>query len=146
VTDADAEFIEQVYFGTRREEFAALGWAPEQLEMFLRMQLNFQQQSFRMQFPEADSSIIVFENERVGRLIVERTAKETRIIDIAVLPECRSRGIGTEILRKFIEDAKNEDKKIALNVLKTNVRAFNLYQKLGFVVTGDDEMYYSMEQ
>jgi ribosomal protein S18 acetylase RimI-like enzyme len=146
VSGEDDEFIEKVYFSTRIDEFSMLGWQPEQLEAFLKMQFNFQQQSYKLQFPDAEYFVVRLENERVGRMIIDRHAQEINLLDIAVLPENRRKGIGSVLIKELIAEAENDHKKVVLQVLKTNSNAFNLYKNLGFTVVGEDEFYYSMER
>ncbi|MEP6900139.1 MAG: GNAT family N-acetyltransferase [Actinomycetota bacterium] len=146
VSDEDREFIEKVYFSTRMDEFAILGWLPEQLEAFLKMQLDYQQKSYQMQFPNAENYVIKSENESVGRILTFCDENELRLIDIAVLPEFRGKGIGSFLITNLIEQAGKKNKKLALQVLKSNPKAFKLYQRLGFIVDGEDDLYFSMSR
>lgn len=148
-TEKDSEFIEKVYFSTREDEFAMLGWTRQQLEMFLRMQFEAQRQSYEMQFPAAEHSLIYLENAEkaaIGRLIVERTEKEIRLVDIAILSEFRGRKIGTKIINDLIVEAEIKNLPVTLTVSKTNVGAFRLYQKLGFNTIAEDAVIISMEK
>ena len=54
----------------------------------------------------------------------------------------RGKGIGTEVLTKSIEYAKNELKLnfLFLDVLDSNNKAKKLYEKLGFIFTGDKDI------
>jgi ribosomal protein S18 acetylase RimI-like enzyme len=144
-TESDEKFIEKLYFSTRKDEFAILGWSEIQLEMFLKMQFESQQQSYKMQFPEAESSVIKKGEISVGRLIVERTENEIRLVDIALLPEFRGQEIGGEIIKDLISEAENRRLPLTLTVLKTNDGALRLYQRLGFKSVADDAIYISME-
>lgn len=144
--DSDAELIEKIYYFTRNDEFAALGWSDEQLKMFLKMQCDYQRQSYQMQFPEAEYSMILFEDKKIGRLIVDRTENEIRLVDIALLPEFRNRGIGSEIIEDLGVEAKTNDKPLGLQVERNNSGAFRLYRKLGFEVVGENDIYISLEK
>lgn len=110
------------------------------------MQLNFQQKAYEIQFPGAENFVIKLENERVGRLIIYRDEKQMRIVDIAVLPDFRGKGIASYLIGSLITEAEKSQRKLALQVLKTNINAFNLYKKLGFAVVGETEMNYLMER
>ena len=49
----------------------------------------------------------------------------------------RNQGIGKQLLRAAITQAQQHDfKRIELSVLSTNLRAYKLYRKLGFVEEG----------
>ena len=76
-------------------------------------------------------------------MIVLRGAQEFHLIDIALLPEHRGCGIGTALVGELIAESRRAAVPLALQVLKTN-RAVHLYQRLGFIRSGEDEMYYQM--
>lgn len=141
--DDDLPFFEKLYFETRKDEFAPLGWDAPQLEVLLKMQFNAQNQGYRMQFPDALFFLIEAGNKAVGRLI---TTGEIRLVDIAVLPDARNQGIGSFVLNELLKEADEKEKSIFLQVLKTNVAAFRLYERFGFEVTGEDDLYLSMER
>lgn len=64
--------------------------------------------------------------------------------DLYIFPEFRSKGIGTEIIQKCIEES---DSTIFLYVFAKNVRAIALYEKLGFkVVKNIRDTRYIMER
>lgn len=138
----DTPFLEKLYFETRRDEFAQLGWDENQLATLLKMQFMTQTQSYRMQFPDARNLIIEADGAAVGRLI---ETDEIRLVDIAVLPEFRNRGIGSFVLRRLFEEAKNKTKPVNLQVLKTNIPAIRLYERFGFEKTGEDQLYLMMQ-
>ncbi len=138
----DAPFLEKLYFETRRDEFAQLGWDENQLATLLKMQFMTQTQSYRMQFPDARNLIIEADGAAVGRLI---ETDEIRLVDIAVLPEFRNQGIGSFVLRRLLKEAKNKAKPVNLQVLKTNIPAIRLYERFGFEKTGEDQLYLMMQ-
>lgn len=64
--------------------------------------------------------------------------------DLYIFPEFRSKGIGTEIIQKCIEES---DGTIFLYVFAKNVRAIVLYEKLGFkIVKNIRDTRYIMER
>jgi ribosomal protein S18 acetylase RimI-like enzyme len=139
----DTPFLEKLYFETRKDEFAQLGWDAPQIEALLKMQFMTQTQSYRMQFPDARNFVIEADGEAVGRLI---TTDEIRLVDIAVLPEFRNRGIGSFVLRRLLEEAEDKKKPVDLQVLKTNSPAIRLYERFGFEKTGEDQLYLMMRR
>jgi ribosomal protein S18 acetylase RimI-like enzyme len=140
---ADETFLETVYVETRRGELAVFNWSREQEDAFFKMQFCLQNQAYKMQFPDADYRIVELNKIPIGCLIVER-AGEIRLINIALLPEFRSRGIGSFLLKQLQAEAQAADKPLDLSVLKTNNRAVNLYKRCGFAVIGSDELYLAM--
>jgi RimJ/RimL family protein N-acetyltransferase len=58
-------------------------------------------------------------------------------LGIVVADEYQNKGIGTELTKFMIEEARKlEMRKIFLNCYTTNERAFKLYTKLGFEIEG----------
>ena len=139
----DQEFLYQLYASTRLHEIAGFGWPAAQQEMFLRMQFNAQKRWYEMAYPGAEYTVILRDEQPVGRMIVLRGAQEFHLIDIALLPEHRGCGIGTALVAGLIAESRRAAVPLALQVLKTN-RAVHLYQRLGFIRSGEDEMYYQM--
>lgn len=140
----DRNFLEALYFTTRRAEFEHIGWNEQQTNAFLSMQFDLQTRSYEMQYPHADFSIIELNGENAGRLIVDRTENEIRLVDIAVLPEFQGSGIGTFFLRELQKEAESKSLPVTLQVLRTNQNAVALYEKCGFAVSGGSDLYLSM--
>ena len=139
------EFLYRLYAGTRQQEFAGLGWPPAQLEVFLRMQFNHQQRWYETAYPEAEHRIILCDGEPIGRILVNRAPESLLLVDIALLPEHQNRGIGAKYLRELNEESDKSGLPVRLQVLKNNP-AQRLYERLGFVKTGEDELYLQMER
>lgn len=63
------------------------------------------------------------------------------INNIAVKSEYRSKGIGSALLKDFIN--KSADKILTLEVRKSNSAAISLYNKFGFEIVGERRGFYS---
>ena len=138
-TAADAAFCFSVYASTRAEELATWGWGVAQQEIFLKMQFAAQAASYRATFPGASHAIVLRGDRPVGTLIVNHTAEEIRLVDVAFLPQHRGAGLGTEVIRRLQAEAHGSGRPLRLQVLRTS-RAARLYARLGFITTGGDEM------
>lgn len=136
----DEEFMLAVYASTRTEEMALVNWTGEQKRAFLHMQFNAQRQHYLSQYPKAAYYLVEQTGQPVGRMIVDRSANETLLVDIALLPDFRNLGLGSSLLRSL----QAEGKKISLHVIRSNP-AVNLYQRLGFVFVGEAAFYSTME-
>ena len=141
---ADEAFLETVYADTRRGELAMLNWSREQEDAFFKMQFQIQTRAYRMQFPDAVYYVIEFDKTPVGRLIVERGERGINLIDISLLAQFRSRGIGTFFLEKLKAEAAAGGKDLFLRVFKTNVSAQRLYERLGFAIVENADLYFAM--
>ncbi|MBW4469714.1 MAG: GNAT family N-acetyltransferase [Stenomitos rutilans HA7619-LM2] len=62
---------------------------------------------------------------------------------IAILPTHQRQGLGTQLVRQLQAQAFEKGVPVTLHVLKINP-AKALYERLGFVVTGEDEYRYFM--
>jgi ribosomal protein S18 acetylase RimI-like enzyme len=140
----DRDFLFRLYASTREHELSALGWSAAQQEAFLRMQFNTQQQWYLATYATAENQIIEKDHEPIGRMIVQREVDTWRLVDISLLPEHRSRGIGGELIRTLIQQCGESGAVLQLQVLNTNL-AQRLYTRLGFIKTGEDQIYTQME-
>ncbi len=139
----DEEFLYQLYRTTRRKEVEAMGLEPAQQEMFLRMQFVAQNLSYQAEFPDAVHNIILFEGRPAGRVMTMRMETVDRYIDLAILPEYQSLGIGTRIIKDLLDESARAGLPARLHVLKTS-RAAQLYERLGFSTVDDDGVNYIM--
>ena len=90
-TDADREFLVDVYGSTRDEELSQIEWAPGHREAFVRMQFDAQDADYRKHNPDGAFDVIEVDGRPAGRLYVDRRPGDIRIVDIALLPEFRGR-------------------------------------------------------
>ncbi len=81
----------------------------------------------------------------VGILASRRTEAELVIASIQLLPEHQSRGIGTFLIGVLLGEARDEGRSVALQVLKVNGRARQLYERLGFSTAGETDTHYLMK-
>lgn len=145
VAPDDQAFLFRNYAATRDDELAVMGLAGAQREFFLKMQFNAQHQSYAVQHPQAEHHIILLDEQPAGRIIVGRTGEAILLIDISLLPEYRRAGIGSALIKELLIEAAAKNLPVRLHVLKTNVRAAHLYERLGFSVQEDDGVYLRMQ-
>ena len=81
------------------------------------------------------------DNKIVGFIIYSTLYENTEIIDIFVSKNYRNKKIGYKLLNKVIQDHK--DNNITLEVNVNNVAAINLYKKLGFEIVATRKGYYN---
>jgi ribosomal protein S18 acetylase RimI-like enzyme len=141
-TAEDDAFLYELYASTRAAELAVFGWDASQQELFLRMQFNAQRQHYAS-FPDSDHRIILRDGVPIGRLLVSRLADAFNLTDIALLPAERGTGLGTSLIGELLAEATQAQKPVTLHVAHGN-SARRLYERLGFVPTGDDGMYCAM--
>lgn len=145
VTDSDLNFLYKVYASTRYDELEATGWSKAQKDEFLLMQFKAQDQFYKQQFSEASYEIVQCDGQDAGRLYLDKREDEIRIVDIALLPSFRGKGLGSRLLKTIIENAFTDGLAVRIHVEKNNP-ALTLYQRLGFEEIGDKGVYWLMEK
>ena len=128
---ADAEFLLSVYASTRAEELAVVPWTDTERDAFVRMQFDAQDRYYREQRPAAAFDVIVVGGAPAGRLYVDRSGDELRIVDIALLPAHRGRGVGALLIRRVLDEGSETGRPVTIHVERGN-RARALYERLGF--------------
>lgn len=121
------------------------GWDAEQQKAFCNMQFRLQTKAYGTRFQYAVSYILERHGQAIGRLMLDRNEERMRIIDIVIGKEFRNSGIGTTVLRHLQIEAKIVRQVLSLAVLKTNDRAKHFYEKLGFLVTGENPTHVEMQ-
>jgi ribosomal protein S18 acetylase RimI-like enzyme len=144
VTDADIEFLYRVYASTRTEELAVVDWTATEKDAFLRSQFAAQHQAYAATYRGADFRVILQGEQAIGRLYLDHREGEIRVVDIALLPECRNAGLGTAILTDLMAGAAREAKRISIHVEMFNP-AQRLYERLGFRRVAEHGVYYLLE-
>jgi ribosomal protein S18 acetylase RimI-like enzyme len=123
-------------------------WTEEAKQAFLRMQGEAQDADYRRKWPDARYLVVEVDGEPVGRLyrrdIVDEDPPELRLMDIALLPQWRNRGIGSALLDALLAEATARGLTVTLHVERWNP-ARTLYERLGFVDRGEDDVYGRME-
>ena len=143
-TPADLEFLFPLYASTREEELAQVPWKAAEKEVFLRSQFHLQTKHFRTHYPDSSFQIIELDGRPIGRLYVDRDGPAIHVIDIALMPEIRGKGIGTAFLKAILAEAAEQHRAVTLYVEKFN-RAQDLYARLGFRRMEDEGVYWKLE-
>jgi ribosomal protein S18 acetylase RimI-like enzyme len=132
MADADLAFVANLYASTRAEEVAATGWPPSAQQAFLAQQHEAQHRHYRSLHPAADWLIVERAGTPIGRLYLDDSGEELRLIDISLLPEERGAGLGRALIADLMTYAQASAKPLSLHVARTNEGARRLYARLGF--------------
>ena len=135
--DDDLDFLRRLYASTRADELAPLDWSVDVKDHFLRSQFEAQHSFYLEHFRESRFDVIEQAGVAIGRLYVARWPDDIRIIDIALMPEHRGRGLGGGILEALLDEAAAAGKSVSLQVEIYNP-ALRLYERLGFKSKGED--------
>jgi GNAT superfamily N-acetyltransferase len=145
VGSADGEILYRIYASTREDELAPVSWDVATKETFLRMQFAAQDRYYRDTYPEARYDLIVAGGDVLGRLYVHRGEDVLLVVDLALLPEHRGRGIGTGLLKRVLAEASAVDKPVRVHAERFNP-ARRLYARLGFRQIEDQGVYLLLER
>lgn len=144
VVPGDRAFLRAVYGSARWEELEPTGWSEEQKDAFLDHQFEAQDVYYREHYEGATYDVIVVDGFPAGRLYVARWPEEIRIMDIALLPTERGKGVGTVLLRDLQDEAAADGKRVTIHVERENP-AMAWYERLGFRRVEDRVPYVLME-
>ena len=145
VCAADEDLLVRIYAGTREQVRGVVHWERDEWEAFVRMQHDAQRRHYESRFPDASHSVVVRNGEPVGRIWVHRATHEIRLLDIAILPEHRGRGIGTHLILDLQSEARDTGVPLRHSVEHYNDGARRLYERLGFIAVETRGLHTLME-
>lgn len=129
---ADLDFSAALYALTRADEMRLLtDWSPAQKSAFCRAQFDAQHAHYRAHYPAAKFLIICEGDARIGRLYVNRTDSEVRLMEITLIEARRGCGIGGALSVALRNRAHAAGLPITLHVEPFNP-ARRLYERQGF--------------
>lgn len=144
-TSADAPLIAAIYATTRDEELSRVPWTPAQKKAFTDWQSGQQEAHYALHYAGAERLIVEATGHAVGRIYVDTTLSEVRLMEVTLLPSHRGRGIGTLLLRELLRYADALARPASLHVEPFNP-AKRMYERTGFVVREARGLYELMER
>lgn len=142
---ADEPFLFRLFAGGRPDLEWIAFLSEEQKGELLHRQFRCEQEQLKKDYPGAEFNIVLLEGEPVGRLYVHRGKEEFRGLAITLLPEFRNRGIGSELINGMLREASKAGKPVRIHVAWYNYAARALYERTGFRVAEDREVYCEMQ-
>lgn len=145
----DQEFFKRLY-ATTRDELKQLGLTAAQFAELMHSQQQIQEHGVRMTYPDAQQWTLILtdhlqqSSQKIGRLIIDYTNNDWRIVDIAILPEYRNQGWGTQVMQAVMAQAQQTLGTVSLGVMRFNQQAQALYARLGFTVIKQDAVHAQM--
>lgn len=141
---ADLDFVRALYASTRVGEMALLEhWTDGEKTRFLHSQFDAQRQHYRAHYPDARYDLLLDSDAPIGRFYVAELPGDLRLMDIALLPAWRNRGIGSALVRELMDTAASRSCRVSLHVESGNP-ARRLYRRLGFEDAGEAGFYLLM--
>lgn len=142
--DLDIPFLQELYASTRADELSVTDWTETQKHSFTDSQFDLQRRHYRTYYPDTEWGVLEARGKPVGRLYLQRRITTFLVIDIALLPEWRGRGLGTALMEWICTLASTAGKSVTVTVEKFN-RAQTLYRRLGFREISEGSVYWEME-
>ena len=136
--DADEPFLRALYASTRPE---VSGWPDDFRDAFLAQQFDAQRRGWGQMFPGSRHDILLVGGSAVGRLWVHWTGNECLIVDIALVPEHRRRGVGTAVVDEVLAEADRTGVPVRAHVERANVASLAFWLRFGFREVGGDELF-----
>ncbi|MEK6409224.1 MAG: GNAT family N-acetyltransferase [Acidobacteriota bacterium] len=140
----DEAFLYELYCSTRSHDLGTAELELQQLGPILRMQFLGQRQQYAVDFPDADHQIILLNGEPVGRSIVERTAEQILIVDLAILSQHTGAGIGTMVVKELQHEARDAAKPLRITVEKSHP-ALGHWERMGFKKIEETQINFFLE-
>ena len=141
---ADEEFLIELYY-TTRDDIQEAPLEEDEKRALSLMQYQLQRQHYLNEFPDTDHDMILLDGKPVGRLWIARYDDEIIGVDLAIMPEYRNIKIGTFLLENLFDEAQRTNRIFNFHVLKTNVKAMRLYERLNCKFTGETFSHFKMQ-
>ncbi len=139
---SDEAFLYRLFVSSRGD-ILALVPEPRRTEL-LRMQFRGQSQTYNQRYPASTHNIVLFDGVEAGRVWVAETAEALAVVDIALLPEYRNRGIGRKIYSGLIAKAEAAGKDLHATVSTDNPDSLRFHERLGFRRIPGEGLYISL--
>jgi GNAT superfamily N-acetyltransferase len=143
--EADEAFRFTLFCCSRPPGEAFEPFDPALREMLLRQQFRAQTLSYRVQYPNARFDIVELDGAPVGRLVVDRAPPALLIVDIALDPACRNRGLGEALMRDVIDEGRAAGLPVRGAVFASNPGCLRLCLRLGFKPLESSDLYSVLE-
>ncbi|MEO7496274.1 MAG: GNAT family N-acetyltransferase [Massilia sp.] len=130
---ADTDFLARLYASTR-PDLHSLTADPAFVSSLIAMQQRLQTAAYLHAYPTANYLVLEYQGQCAGRIVVNESAADLRLVDIAVLPALRGQGVGSQILGALQRYCRERGLSLTLSVHHTNPDARRLYRRLGFEI------------
>lgn len=105
-----------------------------------------QARHFRERFPVMARQVIEVGGKMAGLYTVEEHPDRLYLANILIAAPFRRQGLGTRLILRLIEQGRSKGLPVTLSVLKVNLDARRLYEKLGFDLIGETDTHYQMKR
>lgn len=142
--EGDKALLASFYATTREEELRQVDWSIEQKKAFTDWQSQQQELHYATHYPAAER-LVVMHGEPIGRIYVDTTSREVRLMDVTLLPEHRNHGLGSRLMQQLLAYSDGLGRPASLHVEPFNP-AKRMYERLGFRVVETRGLYEFMQR
>ncbi|MBV8192873.1 MAG: GNAT family N-acetyltransferase [Alphaproteobacteria bacterium] len=135
--EQDATFLADLFRVTAGRDLGLMPIDGAIKETLLRMQFASQAATYRAQYPSGRFDIIEQGDKSIGRIVIDPGTEAGRIVDIALLPERRARGLGTAILAAVLDRFARRRRRVLCQVLANNEASLRMFHRVGFRQVGE---------
>lgn len=97
-----------------------------------------------MREPISHFTVVTLDNCVIGYFGYLHILDELHILNVAVDPDHRGKGVGKELMTRLLDEARDlSARAITLEVRESNQSAIRLYERTGFVLAGVRPHYYT---
>jgi GNAT superfamily N-acetyltransferase len=130
----DFDFCARLYFSGMAETI-----------LLLKLDMAAQTASLRERWDATEVEIITSDGADIGWLQKSIQGETLYLEQIFIDAASQNRGIGTGIINRLIDKAKQDGRPVTLGVVKANP-ALRLYERLGFRITHEDDRKFYMRR
>jgi len=130
----DFDYCEALYFSAAERSIAVM-----------KLDRAAHSAGFRQRWDVTEVRIITLDGRDIGWLQTMTRGDTLFLGQLFVAPAHQRRGIGTEVMNALVDEATVAGQAMTLGVVKTNP-ALELYRRLGFQVTHDDDRKFYMRR
>lgn len=124
--------------GSTRDDLRALGLPEAHLAALLDLQARAQHADYTRNYASEGHFVVELDGEPIGRIWVDRRPDELLVVDVALLPAHRSRGIGALLFRELFDEADEAGLRVRMTTQPANDGMLRFARRHGFTVGGGD--------
>lgn len=136
----DDAYLMNLYLEHRRTEFSILPLTEEQLRELIFSQYRLQIAGYSSQYPGTGYEVILADGEPAGRIWVAREGSSIHIVDILIDARRRNQGIGTALIQRLQEEARQRGVPVSAWVNLANPGSLRFHQRHGFQVVREEQL------
>jgi ribosomal protein S18 acetylase RimI-like enzyme len=141
-TAEDAAFLYRLFRDNTMRILELSGLPLAFLDDLVEMQYHSRMQTYQAMFPDAAWSIVEQAGRPVGEIVENDEHDCIYVVDIALLPECQAKGIGTALMRAVMAEGTDRGRAVRAKVMINNEPSLKMFRRLGFAAGEPDAMAY----